>query len=253
MEMMVTVAILALMIASFGQILAEAQDLVVTSQAIMKANARATALAGIIRDDVSRASKLGFLHIDNSKHRMYIGVPGACKSITGYTTGTGGIVAVGRKNASPAENGLLYRGKWILSGDSAVDTGNDDDVFTTSSDDYVDFTEIQTADDTEMNAFISRMNTLTNGLAVDPNTVTTLTDVSELWPLLARHCKALTIEALNDSMALTGGSGTGTWTKASADWPAALKITMTLSDPEIADRADIDGDFTYEIICPVRP
>jgi prepilin-type N-terminal cleavage/methylation domain-containing protein len=240
-EMMVTVAILALMVAAFGQIIGEAQTLVVTSQAIMRANARATSLAGVIREDVARASQLGFLHVSNNK--VYIATPGPCTSVLDGTTGTGSIVAIGRADTD------LYRGRWIL---ADTDTGLPNDAFTVSGA-SPDFTDLQTATDTEINdTFVARMDTITENLSMKPDDATTLNNINGLWPLLARDCSNLEIRAYASDMTPVSG----TWTRDDADWPVMLKITITLSDPEVVELAEdtaVSGEFKYEIICPVRP
>jgi hypothetical protein len=94
--------------------------------------------------------------------------------------------------------------------------------------------------------------------------VATLTEINSLWPLLTRNCTKFRVIALDSNMNPFTNSvnpalnGSGTWTKADDEWPAAIKVTMTLKDPELLDRAGLDPDdpnaeFEYEIICPVRP
>lgn len=254
-EMLVTVTVLVIIIGSFSVIIGEAQDLVMTSQGIMKANARATALAGILREDIARVSRLGFLYVNGS--RMYIGVPGPCKSVVSREMGNGCIISLSRDTS----NSTIGRGQWMFTGKSYSTVPAD--VFWDGSNYSPDFTELQTASESQLTAggggspnFIDRMNMFViSANDLNPNAAATLDEINALWPLLAEDCTALTIEALDDSLAPIGGTGNGTWTKNDDDWPAAIRITMTLTDPELLARADAEsaGSFSYEIICPVRP
>lgn len=275
MEMLVTVAILAIMIGSFAVVLGEAQELVVTSQAIMKANARATALAGIIREDIAKASKLGFLRIQGNW--MFIGVPGHCKSVLGRTTGTGSIIVL------RGHEGKVGRANWILAGmpEASLDPKAEDIFIFHDEERSPDFSEIQFAEDDQVdhtkNPVLSNgkinfvkyvekkgpddgENTTYHFKNVDfaPETVTTLDDVHATWPMLARYCDELKIEALNEDLEPVNGNGNGTWTREDDEWPAAVRITLKLQDPTLLDRAgedltDEDATFEYQIICPVYP
>jgi prepilin-type N-terminal cleavage/methylation domain-containing protein len=276
MEMLVTVAILAIMIGSFAVVLGEAQELVVTSQAVMKANARATALAGIIREDIARISRLGFLRIQGDW--MFIGVPGQCKSVLGRTTGTGSIIVL------RGTGGKVGRANWILAGmpGSALDPDAKDVFIFHDENRSPDFSEIQFADKDQVD-HTKKDSVLQNGKInfiiyieekgpvsgenktyhfknVDfaPETVSTLDDALSTWPMLAKGCDQLKIEALNENLEPFGGNGNGTWTRDDDAWPVALRITLKLNDPTILDRAgedltDEDATFDYEIICPVYP
>ena len=62
-EMLVSVAILAVMILAFSTILSTSQSVVTNAQKLMRSNAQASAVGKVVRPDLRRASQQGFLAI----------------------------------------------------------------------------------------------------------------------------------------------------------------------------------------------
>ncbi|MCK4601117.1 MAG: prepilin-type N-terminal cleavage/methylation domain-containing protein, partial [Phycisphaerae bacterium] len=118
-ELMAAVAVLAMMILIFNMVLSQSQKVVYTVQVSIDANRTASAVEHVIRSDIRRLSKNGFLCItqaDDGSPQLFYATAGPTLSLTGGDTGTGSFTAMGLCDYASAagEEKLLWRAAWVL-------------------------------------------------------------------------------------------------------------------------------------------
>ena len=281
-ELMVAVAVLAMMITMVSMILASSKRLVSTSQAIMRANSTASAITETIRDDLRRASKNGLLCITKTGPapddpiRLVLAVPGTVTSLTSNVRGSGEFICYGLvvNDADPADpnNRILFRVGRIMSEDAAAPP----DVMANSP-----FSVLRLFSRVQIDAEISNQlgSFPSNGLRIPP---VTLTDINNIWQIASAHCSDLTIMWSDGTVSVIGGTlewyGPGSpkvagwqsrdindneiefdahgndtyralWTQHNqSNWPKAVKFRFRLRDPDMpAEFSNVD----YEVVCPI--
>jgi prepilin-type N-terminal cleavage/methylation domain-containing protein len=202
-EMLVAVAILALIILAFGTILTQAQKVVAKSQTNMRTNGTAAAIAKVIRDDLNQLTQDGFLCITqmstaNSAPRLIFTTSGDTPSKTDNVTGAGTIVVMGRKeNTSGVEFGskypLLAQQKWVLSTETITNPSPNPDVWATDLSIILQQKRRQIND-----SLIGLAGTAGSLLYTFENTELkvppgTQTDISNLWQVLSYECNNVSI------------------------------------------------------------
>jgi prepilin-type N-terminal cleavage/methylation domain-containing protein len=278
-EMLVTVSIMAVMVATFGLVLERAQTLVSSAQEVMKANSAALTVSNIIRKDLSAVSKKGFLWIPTTgtgaTADLIIGNPGEYHSAFSPARGTGRIVAYGTGDdqATSASNDAFWRRTRILT-TSAVQLGGNypEDVFTYSSPaEPLDFSGLQqgilvnyqraapanTYVYTYLNSSIN-VDAAPGTLTSEPESVGEMENLSSLL-MSGFDSSQFSITAIQVSRA-AGTEGqfvTATdnlWHANTAEnpsspivdgWPEFLKIKFTID-------SDTIGSIDYEILCPIN-
>lgn len=205
MELLVAVAILAIMIVSVGSIVTQSQKVVSTGQAHIKTNQSAAAVAQVIREDIRRISQHGLLAITQAgagSPRLVAITAGVTLSKTHGETGTAGVVVLGMAENTapntPADESILYRQGWVLK-----------DLASTPPTDIwkSDLTDIQRlprydsdASDPDMDKLVTNLlNAAPPGKAgpVAGRSVavpaTTMDQINTLWQVLAPSAKLLEI------------------------------------------------------------
>lgn len=277
-ELLVTVAIVAGMILGFSVILSSASDLVATTQARMRANRSARAVADVIREDFSRLNKDGFLAVrdedgntDNGPAVTFTTV-GFTSSMApvghgragGVTNASAAVVTYGvcRNPNSNGNRGVLFRRAVLLVGPHGSsgrlpadcirrDLGqyqglawrwrdNPDRLLDAIDEDFLDSTPAE--------------------LPVPPGPH--LTEVRRLWQVLTPGVKELRVWS-SDGMDADGnlewsrihervwgqkvhGPGLGT-----ADWPALLRLRFRIVDESMPDAIAGQDAPPYELVVPI--
>jgi len=286
-ELLVSVAVLVIMILMFATILHDSQQVVSTSQLTMQANAQAAAIAEVIRNDIRRITKEGFLyigqrHIDGTP---FIGFTTAGVSPSSQTDaiGTGTVVLYAlTPNASGNGGRILRRRAWILDPEA---TGDLKDVKA------VDLTVIISGS-LQGPGLVSTLDL--NGL--DTDTVqypAALDQMDQLWQCLTTDCNTLSITwtdgqvdpATNetgwygvyakgdqyvaygrDPQETQGATYKAFWTRHDQNnWPKAIRIRFTLAGTGSSmaqkmgesgiKQTDVQGqpdEKVYEVICPIQ-
>ncbi len=278
-ELMVAVALLAIMIASFSMILNGVQKLVYGSEAAMRANAAASAVEYVIRKDIRSISMNGFLCIgqssDNTPMLLY-STAGTSFSVTSGVSGDGCVTGLGLCPMNSGSNTMMWRGSWVLAGPSSTTTN---DIWKLSFAD-IQGTTRQSLNDNIVNYIRTVAPKGPAGLPVPP---VNLNDMGELWKYLAENCSNLTIMWTDGT--LDGANGPLKWYGAGSpkgpvgadvnakdgdgdyyiefndggyralwsqhnqnDWPKAIKISFTLND--VSKSTGVTA-IVYEIICPL--
>lgn len=229
-ELLVTVGILVIMILTFGQIITASQKAVTTSQSAMRTCAAGAAIEKVIRDDLRKITRNGFLcitHDGNNTHppQLVAVTAGITLSKTDPVIGNGGIIALGLCANQAGGDPVLYHQALVLA----------NGVMATDSD--------VLAYDLESVVRLSRdgMNTVANSVAntwapggffpsirIPANDVD---DITALWQVLASECYALSIMWANGDV---DGSNNLRWFGIECD------DNNTIDDP---------SDDSYNIVC----
>lgn len=282
-ELIVSVAILGIMVMTFGMAITTARRLVWGSQRTMTVNAEATAIARVLRDDVSRLTKDGFLAIvaqdvgDNNDipadHLVFTAV-GTYRSLVDPTI----LAPAARIDYGLTAASLLWRRAVLLSPNPGLvrpgDNNNDDhEKFA------LEYYKLYTKPN--LTSFVTIPSTFTypppddfipmppygtgvwtfNAMTAEPLNLTsspnTKLELTNQWPQLANGVTSFRIQYLDASSGLwtRTTSGTKLWWYEDTDWPKALKIALTLKldmKRSTTTKEDVDErDYRYEVIIHV--
>jgi prepilin-type N-terminal cleavage/methylation domain-containing protein len=229
-EMIVTVGVLGILVAIVSTILSQCVTVVKVSEGVIRANATASGIAQVIRDDVRRTAKGGFISV--SANQLVLGQPGTTQSVLNSASGDGAVVVYGlAPNVRDASTSILWRPGFVYTKLTAAQAAD------------ANFTSIPT--DVINNDFASA----TAGAPAAPVNLSVppqnLADIQNLWQVLAVGCKSLAVTATTDGSAWTW---TGTATQNTPVWPRAVKITFVLQDTTLPAQYQ---NMQYEVVCPV--
>ncbi len=272
-ELLVAVAILAMLILSFSMILSTSQRVVTVSNSNMRKNNTATALSQVLRTDLRRVTQSGFLCIaeTGSGDMLIFTQAGLAESVTTPNTGSGSVVTIGLCSTDGMDEATLFRQGWVLN-DKGLSTG---DMRKWDLSEFV----VLPREDPGGGGTNSVEEYVESAISDAPSSVTIpiqdQTDLHNLWQALAPGCTKLKIRWTDGSRDSDGlkwfGPGSkandsdieyevGTsnryralWTNENqANWPAAVKLTFTLKDIALSDaaRAKSEGN-EYEVICTI--
>jgi len=246
LELMVAVAIMAIIMLAFGGLLTQANLVVTEGEKRMRADAAASAISRIVRGDIRKITKNGFLRISGNK--LVLVTAGRMQSSFGNYSGDGAIIVYGRHDASKT----LYRKILILSKDAP--DGIVDCLRWNGAGVSLAGLQVMNLDDMTrlIDHVVSELDTTLGIMAYPPQT---LSQVSTMWIVLAGNCTELNISQRqpdNDSW----NSNTTCTRYSQANWPDAIKFKFklephTLMSAAIADDELSNEQVTYEILCPV--
>jgi hypothetical protein len=270
-ELLVAVAILAIMILSFSVVLSASQRVVSVSNSNMRKNTTATALSQILRTDLSRVTQNGFFYLGDSgdKDILIFTQAGLSESVTSAESGTGAVVTLGMANTGGLGSTLVRQG-WVL--DPGAPDDKNDDVWRY---DLSQFLVLPL--DNPGGGVDSVKEYVEMAIGDVPSSLTVPIedgdDLRDLWQALAPGCTELNVQwtdGTRDSDGLkwykanSGPSGYGetldhgeyegrVWTNDNqAVWPVAVKITVRVKDMALppTEFAESDGN-EYEVICTI--
>ncbi len=273
-ELLVAVAILAMLILSFSMILSTSQRVVSVSNSHMRKNNTATALSQILRADLRRVTQSGFLCIaeTSSGDMLIFTQAGLTESVTSANTGSGSVVTIGLCDTDGMDQETLFRQGWVLN-DKGLSNGD------MQSWDLSEFVVLP-REDPGGGGTNSVEEYIEYAIGQAPTSVTIpiqqQADLHKLWQALAPGCTELKIRWTDGTRGSDGlkwyGPGSkannsdieyevGTtnkryralWTNENqANWPAAVKLTFTIKDVALPDaaRAESEGN-EYEVICTI--
>lgn len=244
MEMLVAVAVMAIMILAFGQIIAQTRKLVNLSEANLRGTAVAQAMAQCFRDDCRMATKDGFLYINGNSLMITTAGPQSR-----MTTSGGQPHGANAAIACYGFTGVLWRAPYLLQSDAAGAPGATGDFLA------ADLATIRNLNDAGVQTFIN--NNIPAAPAL-PQVPANLTDIQNSWRCLSVYCSGLSIswtdgtystDASSSPVCLNWSTGTNLWTHNNQNnWPQAVRFTFTLTDPALP--TDMQNS-TYEVICTI--
>jgi hypothetical protein len=196
-ELLVAAIIIVVVVLVVGRILTTAQAVVNGSEAIIRANNQAAAFKQIVRQDISRITRQGFLCIavvqgeDHFDHPMLIASSdGPTPSLTGGNPGNGAIFAIGQcvEGNSPTTKSLIFHHARVLNGINGTGADRCEFVF-----DLADVTTTPRCTGTfNINYMIGQLVDSARPTASDPYLPRKLyvpaknpSDISKLWKTLA--------------------------------------------------------------------
>ncbi|MBT3279260.1 MAG: prepilin-type N-terminal cleavage/methylation domain-containing protein [Phycisphaerales bacterium] len=248
-ELLVATVVLTILVYTVGRLLSNTKGTVSQVQGRLRANAAASGINHILRQDFYMLSKLGFLRIE--ENCLSFTVVGDIRSIVGNARGNGGIVSYGLcKNVGkdqfgdPIPSDIFFRRMMVL--DNNSDTAGAD-----KHPSQLDFADIQLAKNVfQYIPFFDDFDNLELKVPVE-NTA----DVGKLWMVLAAFSKAPMTGTMfsyllydPETKTSTWGSEARTWTKDNTNWPKAIRIRFQSDDPALPQEVRSSG---YEIIVPV--
>ena len=282
-ELIVSVAILGIMVMTFGMAITTARKLVWGSQRTMTVNAEATAIARVLRDDLARMTKDGFLAIvaedvqdkdsnDIPADHLVFTAVGTYRSLVDPTI----LAPAARIDYGLTAASLLWRRAVLLSpnpGEVRTEDNNSDDHEKFALEYYKLYSK------PNLTAFVTGASTFTYpppdnlvvtpygtgvwtfnpmteeplNLTMSPNTKAELTDQ---WPQLANGVTSLKVEYMDAEGRWAARTvGSSLWWYEDADWPKALRIAFTLKldmKRSTTTKEDVDNrDYRYEVIIHV--
>lgn len=254
-EMLVSVAILAVMIIAFSQILSQVRKVVTHAQLTIRTNTAATAIAEVIRRDFRQITKSGFLYMRSDC--IMATTAGVQHSLVANATAMGSSVHYG------LSGDVLFRQGWLLTGAGIVDDKDDiwdgkDKDGNSKNFDLADLTAMSAAD------ALSECNTLATDIVPLVVPPTTLDQVNQMWRVLTTNVINLEVywgkvtgTVVTWTKAQSGAPtlGSGFWTQQNRDdWPDLARIRFQLNPGAFELRAlpgGLQPPGVYEVVCRI--
>ncbi len=253
-ELMVSISIMAIIMLAFGGLMTRTNIVVTQGEKRMRADAAASAISRLIRNDIRKMSKNGFLRISGEK--LVFVIAGKTQSAFSEQSGDGAIIIYGRDDGS----NVLYRKILVLAKNAPTTDENKvidcllwDNAGTKTP---LDLAELQVMSTGKMTSIMDQVvaDIDNDDLAYPPRRLKQVNQT--MWMVLAGGCKELSISS-RPTKKNEWKEGGGTHTRHNqSSWPAALKFKFKLSADSlvgaaIAEAGDVSGDVEYEIVCPI--
>lgn len=205
-EMLVTVATLGIILSAFANVLLQCRRVTTMAHRGIQANHRASVISEIVRRDLRRMTRDGFLCISsNNGHAGVVFCAGdPSRSILGDAKGYGSIVAYGlvqRTGGLDAPVDVLWRPEYIFKTE-----GNDspEDLVTKISTDYPTLADVKSCDRPAANTLAGGV--LGRSLSPVAMPPTTVTEAADLWKVVTGDITYLSI-TWTDASAPVGPEG----------------------------------------------
>ncbi len=203
-EMLVGVAVLAMMILAFSMILSTSQNVVSVSQANMRNNSKALALAQVLRADLRQVTQNGFLAIaqkgNNGPPVLIFTQAGLAESLTGPESGSGAVVALGMcdRGNYEAPDGeqkpmVFLRQGWVLKAPEVGPPGGkpDGDIWNYDLSFFLALPRDPNSGEDGIETYVqAAMGFLPSKVDVP---IDSMSDLNEIWQVLAPNCIELSI------------------------------------------------------------
>jgi type II secretory pathway pseudopilin PulG len=264
-EMLVAISVLAVMILAVSSILVQTQRFISAAQENRRSHAMAFTIARIIRRDLRRVSKDGFLYI-SSDNKLIFSTAGTVTGINESTKGDGSIICYGQQSyTSTIESGkngtFLWRPEYICNCTTgAPSTAIEGERIN------VNFSTLRqcAASSGDANSPFT-LQSLADAAAVAPGNMqlppATATQLKNLWQVLVTNIDNFQVSwTYGDKSGsnLNWQTGPKLWThqnqtdwtlQNTTGWPRAVRITFAIKDPSMPK--ELRGTGGYEIICVV--
>jgi len=242
-ELLVSIAILAVMILAFSTIVVQAQRFSTIARAMRRSNQVASSIARAIRNDLRQATQDGFLAIKQpaagAAPVLVVTTAGVCQSLTTGETSTGSFVCYGQvaNQAAPSDqnNRILCRPAYVLKASGSPPT----ESLLAGTDIWdIDMAQLQKKKRADVKTLVSSVAVQTTSASLRVPAAN-LTDIDNLWQVLGYRVSRLSILWTNGSFDATGTKVTNPnrdnmywrgveWDDASGSWqvrtPASAKF-----------------------------
>jgi prepilin-type N-terminal cleavage/methylation domain-containing protein len=233
-ELLVSLGVLAVISIAFATILSQSQQVVTRSNALMRANATASAIAQTLRNDLARFCPEGFLALysdtGGAQHLIFTAV-GPFTSLTDPNI----TANAARIDYGCTASGDLWRRAILLTGTDISGTP----WIASDPNDYDQSLWLGRYDPNspEYRDPALYLNGYCQAPTIPADKQVTAANVNELWPLLARPVTDFNV-ALWDGTTWRQPTAGNSLSLATA---AAVQVRFTL------------GGIPYEVVCPLRP
>ena len=257
-EMLVAISVLAVMILAVSSILVQTQRFISAAQENRRSHAMAFTIARIIRRDLRRVSKDGFLYI-SSDNKLIFSTAGTVTGINDSTKGDGSIICYGQQSyTSTIESGktgtFLWRPEYICN----CTTGAPSTVIEGERIN-VNFSTLRqcAASSGDANSPFT-LQSLADAAAVAPGNMqlppATATQLKNLWQVLVTNIDNFQVSWTDGTKGTDGNlkwqTGPMLWThQNTTGWPRAIRIKFTIKDASMPKELRSTGG--YEVICVV--
>ena len=268
-EMLVAISVLAVMILAVSSILVQTQRFISAAQENRRSHAMAFTIARIIRRDLRRVSKDGFLCI-SSDNKLVFSTAGPVAGISELTRGDGSIICYGQQSCKSSidtnkTQTYLWRPEYIcncttgtpsptISGERInVNFSTLRQCAASSGDANSPFTLQALANQVAL-------TTPGNNMALPP---TTASDLKNLWQVLVTNIDDFKVSWTDGTKGTDGNlkwqispmlwshKNQTDWTlQNTTGWPRAIRITFAITDPSMPKEMQGAG-HPYEVICIV--
>jgi len=268
-EMMVTIMVLGMIIASFSTVMVQCNRVVSQAQTIMRGTSKIAAIAQIMRNDVRRITKGGILAVSSSGGSpvLILTTSEPMTTMKSATDCLGSFVVYSMwPNLSPSANvnvkgsnlltNILVRAEFGFPVDARLPPLDVAKVRPSAGDSGVLATvQAYTHDSPDLT---QTLNDLVALYGVDTSFYMppeTLEQIASIWPVLTEGVTELAIKWSDGSKDSMGGLVWSTnnmvWTSEDAgNWPKAILFSFRLTDPHLPE-----GMFgtVYEVVCELAP
>jgi len=253
-EMLVAISVLAVMILTVSSIMVQTQRFISAAQASRRSHALAFTIARIIRRDIRRISKDGFLYISGD-NKLVFSTAGPVNGINESTSGDGSIICYGQQNATSgtAQTTYLWRPEYICNCTTGVPSKD-----ISGERVNVSFSKLQVlaAKNADANSPFTLQDladkvasTSPTGLQLPPANATQL---KNLWQVLVTNVNNLQIfwtDGTKSGSNMNWQTTSTLWTHQNqTNWPRAIRISFLIKDPLMPK--EFRGT-AYEVICTV--
>jgi prepilin-type N-terminal cleavage/methylation domain-containing protein len=253
-EMLVAISVLAVMILTVSSIMVQTQRFISAAQASRRSHALAFTIARIIRRDIRRISKDGFLYISGD-NKLVFSTAGPVSGINESTSGDGSIICYGQQSATSgtSQTTYLWRPEYICNCTTGVPSTD-----ISGERVNVSFSKLQVlaAKNADANSPFTLQvladkvaSTSPTGLQLPPANATQL---KNLWQVLVTNVSNLQISWTDGTKSGSNMNWLTTstlWThQDQTNWPRAIRISFLIKDPLMPK--EFRGT-AYEVICTV--
>ena len=238
-ELLVSMGIIVLIALAFSTILGQSKAVVASTQQLLRANAAASAIAAVIREDFAGLSREGFLAVANGPNYYMV------------FTATGvfhdPLIPANTANAAVIDYGLdptthvLWRRARPLKETNLLNP-----TLAPVGETIDGFLGLYRSSSITIDAAFVGNYTPAPSLPTPPGYK--VSDIPNLWPVLATECMGFKVECWDTANNKWDASPAPFTYANPGNWPKAVKVTFQLrmSDKTTNDTMD------YEVICPVR-
>lgn len=251
-ELLVSLAVMSIIIVAFGTIMTQTQKVVDKSNTLMQANATASAVAQVIREDIASLYKDGFLDTHGGTVCMDFTAVGTYRSVfdPNVCSNAARIFYFLDPNAPTDPNKqTLFRCAFLLCPQGPPSGGPD-----ANGDDVLYNRYLTCYQDGNSGVYGLDLSNMWGSQFPSPVTlpITEPNQVDKAWPVLATKCTRFAVSFLNpntgkwDSNSSNGYAWVPSNPSSPTWWPRAIKVEFRL---KTGDR--LQDFIDYEVICPV--
>ena len=266
-EMLVAVSVLAVMILAVSSILVQTQRFISAAQENRRSHAMAFTIARIIRRDLNRVSKDGFLSISsggNSGSMLVFSTAGPASGINNPVKGDGSIICYAQQTCTDGRDTskkevYLWRPEYICNCTTSTPSATFEGERIN-----VNFSVLRSCATGDSNSPFQLQSLVSAAAGKAPGSSfklppTNASQIEDLWQVLVVAIEEFKVEwtdgTKDSSGILTWSSAPGLWTHQNQDnWPKAIKISFKINDPsmpkEFRDENNING-IAYEVISTI--